>query len=412
MTAEPVSAGTLTPAQLGHARHELRTPVNAIIGYSEMMLEDVDAARLPQQHAAVAQILALGRRLQSLISETLDAARLDAVPPPEAAVLAGDVRGAMLEPCQEVLAACTNLLPDTACAAVAPDLAKIATATRRLLVLLDDPLQLGATSVPQPPPPAPAAPASAADEGSLPASEEEYCKGRTGHILVVDDNQFNREMLARGLHRQNRYFALAANGRQALEMLDTGAFDLVLLDIVMPEMDGFEVLRRLKADARLRHVPVIMISAVDQIDSVVRCIEMGAEDYLPKPFDPVLLRARVGACLEKKQLRDLELEYLSNVAVVTSAAAEVEAGDFRPEALDPVARRGDALGQLARVFQSMVREVQLREQRLRQEVQQLRVEIDATRTARQVAEITETDYFQALQQRAQALKGRQRPAPQ
>ncbi len=299
--------------------------------------------------------------------------------------------------------------------AVAPmlaDLDKIATATRSLVAMLDDPLHLGSppnTVAAHPSPLAPQSSPQVADNESLPVSEESYREGRHGHILVVDDNQFNREMLARGLHKQLHYFALAQNGRQALDMLQSGAFDLVLLDIMMPEMDGFEVLRRLKADARLRHVPVIMISALDQIDSVVRCIEMGAEDYLPKPFNPVLLKARVGACLEKKRLRDQELEYLRNVAEVTAVAADVEAGTFRPDALDGVAGRADSLGQLARVFQSMVREVQAREDRLKQQVQQLRVEIDEGRKARQVAEITETDYFQELQKRAQALKVRNRP---
>src|SRR5262249_9002528 len=143
-----------------------------------------------------------------------------------------------------------------------------------------------------------------------PQSDEEDAAavfaGMSGHVLVVDDQPFNRDMLARELHRQKRYFALARNGREALDLLRAGAFDLVLLDILMPELDGFETLRLLKADDRLKHTPVIMISALDELDAVVRCIEMGAEDYLPKPFNAVLLRARVGACLEKKRLRDQE----------------------------------------------------------------------------------------------------------
>jgi DNA-binding response OmpR family regulator len=189
-------------------------------------------------------------------------------------------------------------------------------------------------------------------------------------------------------------------------MLEAGSFDLVLLDILMPEMDGFEVLRRIKADPQRRHVPVIMISALDEIESVVRCIEMGAEDYLPKPFDPVILRARVDTCLEKKRLRDLELEYLRNVATLTTAAAAVEKGEFDPENLSAVAERTDELGQLARVFQQMAREVRAREQRLQQQVQQLRIEIDQTRKAHQVAEITENDWFRTMQEKIQTLKRR------
>ena len=105
-------------------------------------------------------------------------------------------------------------------------------------------------------------------------------------------------------------------------------FDLVLLDILMPEMDGYQVLKQMKEDKTLREVPVIVISAMDDMESVVKGIELGAEDYLPKTFDPVLLRARIGACLEKKRLRDQEVDYLHNVARVTDAAAAVEAEIF------------------------------------------------------------------------------------
>jgi len=227
-------------------------------------------------------------------------------------------------------------------------------------------------------------------------------------VLVVDDNETNRDMLGRRLERHGYAVAEAADGRQALAMVRGGGFDLVLLDIMMPEVDGYQVLAEMKAAPELRDVPVIMISALDEIASVVRCIEMGAEDYLPKPFDPVLLQARVGACLEKKRLRDQELEYLRNVATVTAAAAAVESGAFDPDSLGPVAGREDALGQLARVFQHMAREVYAREQRLKQEVQELRVQIDEARKARQVAEITGTDYFQDLQQKAQDLRRRAR----
>ncbi|MCZ7565632.1 MAG: response regulator [Burkholderiales bacterium] len=127
-------------------------------------------------------------------------------------------------------------------------------------------------------------------------------------LLVVDDNEDNRYTLVQRLKRQGySNLTTAVNGREALDLLRAQPFDLVLLDVTMPEMNGYEVLAHLKADSRLRHVPVVMISAVDQVESVVRCIELGAEDYLPKPFNPTLLRARVGASLEKKRLRD-ELE--------------------------------------------------------------------------------------------------------
>jgi DNA-binding response OmpR family regulator len=124
-------------------------------------------------------------------------------------------------------------------------------------------------------------------------------------LLVVDDIEDNRFALSRRLARQGYLnVTTAANGRQALELLNSKPFDLVLLDIMMPNVNGYEVLAQMKASSSLRHIPVIMISAVDEIESVIRCIELGAEDYLPKPFNPTLLRARVGACLERKRLHD------------------------------------------------------------------------------------------------------------
>jgi len=134
-----------------------------------------------------------------------------------------------------------------------------------------------------------------------------------GKLLVVDDNEMNRDMLSRRLERQGHTVQSAENGRQALEMMRAAPFDLVLLDIMMPEMNGYQVLEELKTDPALRHIPVIMISAVDEIESVVRCIELGADDYLPKPFNPVLLKARLGASLDKKRMRDQEQAYLTQI---------------------------------------------------------------------------------------------------
>lgn len=132
----------------------------------------------------------------------------------------------------------------------------------------------------------------------------------SGRILVVDDNRMNRLKLSLSLEGQGHCVVLAENGQQALDLLASQPFDVVLLDIIMPEMDGFQVLERIKGGLELRDIPVIVISAVDEIDSAVRCIEIGAEDFLPKPFNPVLLRARLNASLQKKRLRDLEKAYL------------------------------------------------------------------------------------------------------
>jgi adenylate cyclase len=135
----------------------------------------------------------------------------------------------------------------------------------------------------------------------------------TASILVVDDDALNRKLLVRLLEQEGHSARTAANGREALERMRDEAADLVLLDVVMPELDGIAVLDRLKSDPAHQHVPVIMISALDELDSVVRCIETGAEDYLPKPFDPVLLRARINAGLAKKRLHELERERVRDV---------------------------------------------------------------------------------------------------
>ena len=225
-------------------------------------------------------------------------------------------------------------------------------------------------------------------------------------LLVVDDNSMNRIMLSRYITKLGYQATLAENGRQALDKLQGEPFDLMLLDVQMPEMDGYQVLEHLKADPRLRDIPVIMISAVEELESVVRCIELGAQDYLPKPFNPVLLRARLSASLERKWLRDQEVDYLQQVGRVTAAAAAIRANTFESESLDEVARRSDELGQLALVFQEMARQVYAREQQLQRQVQQLRIEIDHAKKAREVAEITESDYFQQLLGKADELRNR------
>jgi phosphoserine phosphatase RsbU/P len=157
-------------------------------------------------------------------------------------------------------------------------------------------------------------------------------KPEQGFILVVDDNEANRDVLSRRLKRQGHSVVVAEDGRQALDMMRMQSFDLILLDIMMPEMNGYQVLQALKTDALLRHIPVIMISALDDIESVVKCIELGAEDYLYKPFNPVLLKARVGASLEKKWLRDQEQSYLQAVKRELELGRRIQA-DFLPRTI-------------------------------------------------------------------------------
>jgi adenylate cyclase len=137
--------------------------------------------------------------------------------------------------------------------------------------------------------------------------------GGVGRILVVDDDPLNRRLLTRSLERDGHVVASADDGVRALEALAAEGPDVVLLDILMPGLDGFGVLERMKADPDLRHIPVIMISGVEETESIVRCIEMGADDYLPKPFDPVILRARIDAGLNRKRLHELEQQRVRHV---------------------------------------------------------------------------------------------------
>ena len=321
----------LWPAEM---RHKLRTPLNHIIGYSEMLLEDADENRLESFAADLRKIHAAGKQLLTEINELFESA-----PPRNAPVDSSD-------PFRE---------------------SEFAAQSARLAN------------------PAPVV-------------------AHSGRILVVDDDDGNRDLLVRRLEHEGYTVKTAVHGEDALARLVIESADLILLDVMMPGMSGYEVLEAIKRESRWRDIPVIMISALDELQSVVRCIEHGAEDYLPKPFDPVLLRARIGACLEKKRLRDQEVLYLKDVAHVTSAAAAVEDGNFAPQSLTQVATRDDELGRLARVFQRMALEVQAREQRLKQQIQELRIEIDDVKKARQVAEITETDYFQALRDKAKVLR--------
>ena len=201
------------------------------------------------------------------------------------------------------------------------------------------------------------------------------------HVLVVDDLEANRGVLERRLQREGHTVASAASGLEALAIAGKEKFDIVLLDVMMPGMDGYETLEKLKASPETSDIPVIMISALDDISSIVRCIEHGAEDYLPKPFDPVLLRARINASLEKKILREREREYMGDVTRVVAAAVSVERGTYSAGALARVAQRPDELGTLARVFESMIAGIRAREETLRSQVDRLREEIQGVAEA-------------------------------
>jgi adenylate cyclase len=317
--SSPTDGGERTSQALwSHLRHELRTPLNAIIGYSEMLLEDTDDAGLKEFASDLKQVLAAGRQLLAIVNELLDAQKLasdDVAFNLESLIANLDYQARA--PLNGVIGYSEILLENAVEKGqkeITPDLEKIHAAGKLFLARLNNiidfsNLDAGLKS------PAPRATDQSPLIDSVMASLRELAQesaavtgGETGSILVVDDNEINRDLLSRYLARLGHTVQSAPDGRKALEMIGTGAFDLVLLDIMMPELNGYQVLQHLKDSSNWRDLPVIMISALDEMDSVVRCIELGAADYLSKPFNPVLLRARVGACLEKKRLRDLEKE--------------------------------------------------------------------------------------------------------
>ena len=198
-------------------------------------------------------------------------------------------------------------------------------------------------------------------------------------ILVVDDEPFNVDFLAQELDDLGYDVVTASNGLEALERVHSQRPDLVLLDIMMPVLDGFAVLERLKADDATRDLPVVVISAVNDLTSIVRGIRCGADDWLPKPFEPVLLEARIRSGLDRKLRRDREIDYLHQVEKLTSAADSVRNSAYDEAVVAGVADRDDALGNLARVFRDMAREVVAREQRLRRQLRQLALDVEEQR---------------------------------
>jgi adenylate cyclase len=281
-------AVTLKDESLSEARHNLRTPINHILGYGEMLMEDAADQGQEELLPDLRQILDDGRRALAVINGVMCPASNE-VGETELRAMRDD----LLDPVNRILESIKRF--ETAPGSA--DAVKIRAAAERLLDLAGEVLS---PDVKTPPPEIVKVPIALEIK---PAPERTRTAG-LAHLLVVDDNEANRDVLGKRLEREGFNVSSAENGRRALELVRSTSFDLVLLDIMMPEVDGFQVLSQMKADPALRDIPVIMISALDEIQSVVRCIETGAEDFLSKPFDPVLLRARIGASLEKKRLRD------------------------------------------------------------------------------------------------------------
>jgi class 3 adenylate cyclase len=304
---------------LTQLRHALRTPLNQIIGYSEMLMEsieDLQAERLlgdiKKVHTAGGQLLALFN--DALAPWKIETGKID--------LLA--MRRDMLAPLNAIVGyseLCQEEATELGKAEVVSDLKRINQAgynLHRLFESKEFASKIDVSGGPGEPAvsarvgPAPSVPSKPPTPVEFPGQAgAQY----TGNLLVVDDDAMNRDMMARRLQRSGFNVTTAENGRVALDLLKQRAFDLILLDIIMPILNGFHTLEFIKADPKTRHLPVIMLTALDEVDSTVRCIEAGAEDYVPKPFNPVILYARINASLEKKRLRDQEQAYLAELQI-------------------------------------------------------------------------------------------------
>jgi class 3 adenylate cyclase len=323
------SADRSDRALLAYVQQELSAPAEAIAGYAEILLDEAERNGHGEFRDDLEKIHAASRSLIDVIASLVSRSRAPTRGPSEDSEdYRRHLRHDLRTPINAIKGYGEMLREDAAgvddAQALVSDLNRLLEEASRLLERIDG---LVSFSLPETD-----APANDAEIGSGPVSamvahrfvasvqpisenEADSVAVQPSRILVVDDNASNRELLKRRLERQGHSVALAENGSRSLEMLREAPFDLILLDLLMPDISGFDVLSILKSDPALRDIPVIVISALNEIDSIVRCIQAGADDYLAKPFDPVLLRARIGSSLEKKHLRDREREALDALRI-------------------------------------------------------------------------------------------------
>ena len=324
---------TLSKEAVSALRRKIRAPLHQIISYAEIIAEDADHEKHPAISAHLSGVIGVCEAvLQIIAGFQPDTENLEAS--------IDKLHDQLLGYCRDLLALSAGLQDDApaeqfaslqtdiervrgAASAFEELVSRISPETVSTLAASEMKLAGNANVVRQ------QAEGKAGNQG--PAVPEAHSKSiRGGVVLVVDDDEGNRDVLSRRLLRDGCEVMLAETGRQALRMARRYSFDLILLDIMMPEMDGIMVLAELRKDPKLRRLPVIMISAVDDIESVVRCIELGADDYLTKPFNPVPLRARVNALLERKRLQDNEMR---KTAELQTALLEIEEQKKRAESL-------------------------------------------------------------------------------
>ena len=293
-----------------HLRQEFVAPAAAIVGFTDILLEDSERLGLRDYQADLERIRTAGASLQGFLNQVLGKTENPADIDDYRARLRHDLR----TPINAVKGYGEMILEDASEGgheALLPDLQRLLACAEDLLTRVDalvaytgqtDPTSAMAMDG--------AARVMEAIKSTGPAPAE---KAISGCILIVDDNDSNRDLLARQLTRDGHAVEVAASAAKAFARLRERSFDLILLDVLMPDVSGYETLIRLKGDAATCEIPVIMISALDELDSIVRCIEAGAVDYLPKPFAPPLLRARIRASLENKFLHDRERQMMQEI---------------------------------------------------------------------------------------------------
>jgi adenylate cyclase len=306
--ADQEAAIRIERALVAYVRQELSAPVTAVVGYAEMLMEDAVRAGRAEAVDDLKRILDASQALNRLALSLLDPAVFQRHEgSADLAEFRRKLRHDLRTPINAIKGYGEMLREDAidcGASAFVGDLDKMLAEVALLLDRIDGLVTYSDGNAA--PTPDRMVERLLASVRTVAPEEADLAAMRPSRILVVDDNASNRDLLARRLERQGHTVLQAEDGSRALALVGEQALDLVLLDLMMPGMSGYEVLTRLKTDLQHRDLPVIMISALSELDSVVRCIEAGAEDYLAKPFNPILLRARVGSSLEKKHLRDRE----------------------------------------------------------------------------------------------------------
>ena len=351
----PMLSGAYAPVALAHYR--LRAAAHRIATDCERVLGELNGTTHQSWRDAVGSALLAAQHLRSLIVRSR-ASKTGADAHAALVVLEAAIR----DPRQKIVDAMSALL------ALIPTDVEEEMIMQDARAIRDATLGLFAREAPAPNR-ATTAPAGAAQGRASDAK---------ARVLVADDEEALRRHLSRMLERLGYEPILAKNGREALELAERDPPDLIITDLSMPEMTGHELLARLKTSAKTQHIPVIVVSGEGDSDSVVKCLEAGAEDHLAKPYEKVVLQARIRTSLERKRMRDQELAYLRRVAQLTAAAEAVERQSYDSGMLEDVRLQEDQLGQLARVFDRMMTGIRSREAQLEARVRQLRREMEET----------------------------------